>query len=108
MADNGVDYYSKSPINVEQASIDVPEGYMPVGVGPISNTSSRVNPTNEEQVWFVNYVPVEVEPVYNEENMYYDYSDFGTPLIYDKEDMNYSYSDYSMPLESEEQVMILK
>jgi hypothetical protein len=108
-SDNGVDYYSESPIHVDQASIDVPEGYMPVGVGPISNTSnSRYNPTTQEQVWFVNYVPVEVQPVYNEDNMYYDYSDFGTPLKYEKEDMNYDYSDYSMPLESEEQVMILK
>jgi len=107
-SDNGVDYYSESPIHVDQASIDVPKGYMPVGPGPISNTSSRYNPTNQEQVWFVNYVPVEVQPVYNKDNMYYDYSDFGTPLTYEKEDMNYSYSDYSMPLESEEQVMILK
>ena len=107
-SDNGVDYYPESPIYVDQASIDVPEGYMPVGPGPISNTSSRYNPTNQEQVWFVNYVPVEVQPVYNEDNMYYDYSDFGTPLKYEKEDMNYGYSDYSMPLESEDQVVTLK
>ena len=103
-SDNGVDYYPESPIYVDQASIDVPEGYMPVGPGPISNTSSRYNPTNQEQVWFVNYVPVEVQPVYHKYNMYYDYSDFGTPVKYTKEDI----SDYSMPLESEDPAMTLK
>ena len=71
---SGNNHYAEQ---ISGGQIERPDGYEILDIENWNMTKYKSSQTGGFDVWFVNYMPVEVEPVYNEATGTYDYSQPG-------------------------------
>ena len=79
---SGNNHYAEQ---ISGGQIERPDGYEILDIENWNMTKYKSSQTGGFDVWFVNYMPVEVEPVYNEATGTYDYSQPGKVIDLEEE-----------------------